>query len=70
MSGKVSFAQKAISPGLCNYQNLDVGVNPIIKPTEAVKLLDNGYSKMLQKLIHDFENNERSWITSGEVFFV
>ena len=66
--GTVTFDRKAISPGLCNYQNLGLGVNPIIKPTEAVKLLENGYSKMLQKLIHDFKRNERSWIKSGEVF--
>ena len=68
--GTVTFDQKAISPGLCNYQNLGLGVNLIIKPTEAVKLLENGYSKMLQKLIHDFERNERSWIKSGEVFSI
>ena len=58
--GTVSFDQKAISPGLCNYQNLGLGVNPIKKLTETVKLLKNGYSKMLQNLIHDFKNNERS----------
>ena len=69
--GTVTFDQKAISPGLCNYQNLGLGVKPIIKPTEAVKLLENGYSKMLQKLIHDFKRNEpRSWIKSGEVVFI
>ena len=68
--GTINFDQKAISPGLCNYENLGLGVNPIIKPTEAVKLLENGYSEMLQKLINDFKNNERSWIKSGEAFFV
>ena len=44
--GTVSFDQKAISPGLCKYQNLGLGVNPIIKPIEAVELLENGYSKI------------------------
>ena len=68
--GTVSFDQKAISPGLCNYQNLGLGVYPIIKPTEVVKLLEIGYSIMLQKLIHDFKNNERSWIKSVEAFSV
>ena len=68
--GTVSVDQKVISPGLCNYQNLCLGVNLIIKPTEAVKLFENGYSKMLQKLIHDFKNNERSWIKYGEAVFV
>ena len=68
--GTVSFDQKAVSPGLCNYHNLGLGVNPIIKPEDAVKLLKNGYSKMLQKLINDFKKNERSWIKNGEVFFV
>ena len=67
--GTVSFDQKAVSPGLCNYHNLGLGMNPIIKPEDAVKLLENGYSKMLQKLINDFKN-ERSWIKNGEVFFV
>ena len=66
--GTVSFDHK--SPGLCNYHNLGLGVNPIIKPEDAVKLLENGYSKMLQKLINDFKKNERSWIKNGEVFYV
>ena len=49
--GTVSFDQNAISPGLCSYQNLGRGVNPIIKLTEPVKLLENGYFKSLSTIL-------------------
>ena len=67
--GTLSFDQKAVSPGLCKYQNLGLGVLPVVTPTEAVDLLENGYSKVLQKLIVDFKNSERFWVKNGEVFF-
>ena len=67
--GTLIFDQKAVSPGLCKYQNLGLGVLPVVTPIEAVDLLENGYSKMLQKLIADFKNSERSWVKNGEVFF-
>ena len=67
--GTLSFDQKAVSPSLCKYRNLGLGVLPVVTPIEAVDVLENGHSKMFQKRIADFKNSERFWVKNGEVFF-
>ena len=51
----VSFDQKAISPGICEYQKVGFGVLPPTCHQDAVSLLENEYSKMLRELIKDFK---------------
>ena len=63
----VSFDQKAISPGTCEYQNVGFGVTPPINEADALHLMDNGYSQMLEELIKDFNTKNRKWIKEGEV---
>ena len=66
----VSFDQKEISPGICEYQKIGFGVLPSINHEEALVLLQNGYSQMLKDLIRDFKTKTRAWIKEGEVFFL
>ena len=66
----VSFDQKAISPGICEYQKAGLGVLPPISHQDAIKHLENGYSKMLKDLIKDFKEKNRAWVTNSEVFFI
>ena len=62
--------QKAISPGICEYQKIGFGVLPSINHEEALVLLQNGYSLMLKDLVRDFKTKNRAWIKEGEVFFL
>ena len=66
----VSFDQKAISPGICEYQKIGFGVLPSVNHEEALVLLQNGYPQMLKDLIREFKTKYRSWIKEGEVFFL
>ena len=70
MNVTVSFDQKAISPGICKYQNIGFGVTPPINEADALHLMDNGYSQMFEELIKDFKTKNRKWIKEGKVFFV
>ena len=67
--GTLIFDQKAVSHGLCKYQNLGLGVLPVVTPIETVDFLENGYSRMLQKLIADFKISERFGVKNEELFF-
>ena len=66
----VSFDQKAISSGICEYQKVGFRVFPSINHEEALVLLQSGYAQMLKDLIRDFKTKTRARIKEGEIFFL
>ena len=66
----VSFDQKAISPGICEYQKVGFGVFPSISHQNAISRMENGYPLMLKDVIKDFKEKNRAWVKNGEVFFI
>ena len=65
MDVTVSFDQKAISPGICEYENIGIDVTPPINEADA-----SGYSQMLEELVKDFKTKNRKWIKKAMFFFV
>ena len=66
----VSFDQKAISPGICEYENIGIDVTPPINEADALHLMDSGYSQMLEELVKDFKTKNRKWIKKAMFFFL